>query len=92
MSTGKVKLLLADLEAEVVQEALELYVTVRPVPIDYRFDYRYRAAQAVLESLRRGPREQGLFRSGRTRARSAAMAAPGTSFAPRATGGLRVAA
>lgn len=61
MTTGKLKLLLADLEAEVVQEALELYVAVRPVPIDLRVEYRYRAAQAVLESLRRGPREQVAF-------------------------------
>jgi hypothetical protein len=44
MSTDKMKLLLADLEVEVVQEALELYVQMRPVPIDRRFEYRYRAA------------------------------------------------
>jgi hypothetical protein len=59
MSTDKLKLLLAELEVEVVQEALELYVQTRPVPSDRRFEYRYRAAQSVLESLRQGTRELG---------------------------------
>jgi hypothetical protein len=59
MSTDKVKLLLAELELEVVQEALELYVQTRPTPIDHRFEYRYRAARSVLESLRQGTRELG---------------------------------
>ena len=59
MSTDKLKLLLAELEVEVVQEALELYVQTRPVPNDRRFEYRYRAARSVLESLRQGTRELG---------------------------------
>ncbi|MCM2309845.1 MAG: hypothetical protein NDI84_00460 [Steroidobacteraceae bacterium] len=64
MSTDRMKLLLAALEAEVVQEALELYVQTRPVPIDRRFDYRYRAAHSVLESLRQGNQELGTFPRG----------------------------
>lgn len=59
MSIDKLRLLLAELEVEVVQEALELYVQTRPVPSDRRFEYRYRAAQSVLESLRQGTRELG---------------------------------
>jgi hypothetical protein len=38
MSTDQLKLLLAALEVEVVQEALELYVQARPVPMDRRFE------------------------------------------------------
>jgi hypothetical protein len=57
MSTDQLKLLLAPLEVEVVQEALELYVQMRPVPADRRFEYRYRAARSVLENLRQGTRE-----------------------------------
>lgn len=64
MSTDQLKLLLSALEAEVVQEALELYVQVRPVPIDGRFEYRYRAAQSVLASLRQGNREFVTFPRG----------------------------
>ena len=64
MSTDKMKLLLAELEVEVVQEALELYVQMRPVPIDRRFEYRYRAARSVLESLRQGTRELGTLPRG----------------------------
>ena len=64
MSTDQLKLLLAPLEVEVVQEALELYVQMRPVPIDRRFEYRYRAARSVLESLRQGTRELGTFPRG----------------------------
>lgn len=62
MSTDKLKLLLAELEVEVVQEALDLYVHTRPVPIDRRFEYRYRAARSVLESLRQGRQELGTIR------------------------------
>ena len=62
MSTDQLKLLLAPLEVEVVQEALELYVQMRPVPTDHRFEYRYRAARSVLESLRQGTRELGCCR------------------------------
>ena len=64
MSTDQLKLLLSALEAEVVQEALELYVQVRPVPIDGRFEYRYRAAQSVLASLRQGSRSPGTLSRG----------------------------
>jgi hypothetical protein len=59
MSTDQVELLLAELEVEVVQEALDLYLQTRPVPLDRRFEYRYRAARSVLESLRQGTRELG---------------------------------
>jgi hypothetical protein len=64
MSTDPLKLLLAALEVEVVQEALELYMQTRPVPSDRRFEYRYRAAQSVLENLRQGTRELGTFPRG----------------------------
>ena len=64
MSNDELRLLLSALEVEVVQEALELYVQVRPVPIDGRFEYRYRAAQSVLASLRQGNREVGTFPRG----------------------------
>lgn len=65
MSTDKLKLLLDALEAEVCQEALELYVQAQPAPIDRRFEYRYRAARSVLESLRQGNRELGTFPRGK---------------------------
>jgi hypothetical protein len=64
MSTDNLNLLLTALEAEVLGEALELYVQTRPVPIDRRFEYRYRAAHSVLESLRQGNRELGTFPRG----------------------------
>ena len=64
MSTDELKLLLTALEAEVVEEALELYVQARPVPIDDRFEYRYRAARSVLASLRQGHRPLGTFPRG----------------------------
>lgn len=64
MSTDNKKLLLTALEAEVVEAALELYVQTRPVPSDDRFEYRYRAARSVLESLRQGNRELGTFPRG----------------------------
>jgi hypothetical protein len=64
MSTDQLKILLAELEVEVVQEALELYVQMRPVPIDGRFEYRYRAARSVLENLRQGTLELGTFSRG----------------------------
>jgi len=64
MSTDKLKLLLDPLEAEVVQEALDLYVQARPAPVDRRFEYRYRAARSVLESLRQGNQQLGTFPRG----------------------------
>lgn len=53
MSRGPIKLLLPELEAEVVSEALELYLAARPAPLDQRYEYRYRAAHAVLDVLQR---------------------------------------
>jgi len=64
MSTDKLMLLLAELDAEVMQEALELYLLARPVSSDRRFEYRYRAAHSLLENLRQGVRESGTFPRG----------------------------
>lgn len=64
MTIDKIKLLLTELEAEVVEEALELYVRVRPDPKDGRFEYRYRAARTVLASLRQDNRGLGTFPRG----------------------------
>jgi len=64
MSTSKLKLMLAELEAEVVQEALDLYVRARPTPTDHRFEYRYRAAQSVLDSLSQAANILGQFPTG----------------------------
>jgi hypothetical protein len=64
MSSDQLKLLLSTLEIEVMQEALDLYLQTRPVPADRRFEYRYRAAQSVLELLRQGARELGTFPRG----------------------------
>lgn len=64
MTGDKLKLLLTELEAEVLRDALELYVQTQPVPLDRRFEYRYRAARTVLESLREGNRELGAFPRG----------------------------
>jgi hypothetical protein len=55
MVTTPIRLLLPELEAEVVAEALELYLRTRPVPLDRRFEYRYRAAQAVLGVIQHAP-------------------------------------
>lgn len=51
MPEDHVRLLLPPLEAEVVSEALELYLSARPAPRDRRFEYRYRAAAGVLAAL-----------------------------------------
>ena len=51
MSNERLKLLLPALEAEVVGEALELYLRARPAPLDHRYEYRYRAAAGVLAAL-----------------------------------------
>jgi hypothetical protein len=51
MNDDRVKLLLPPLEAEIVTEALELYLRARPAPTDRRFEYRYRAAAGVLAAL-----------------------------------------
>jgi hypothetical protein len=52
MNMRTVRLVLGDLETEVVSEALELYLRTRPPQADKRFEYRYRAARAVLDNLR----------------------------------------
>ena len=51
MNTRTVRLVLGDVETEVVSEALELYLRTRPPQADRRYEYRYRAARAVLDSL-----------------------------------------
>ena len=52
MTTRPIKLVLPELEAEVVGEALELYLRTRRAPADPRYEYRYHAAQAVLDAIR----------------------------------------
>jgi hypothetical protein len=52
MNTRSVRLVLGDVETEVVAEALDLYLRTRPPQADGRFEYRYRAARAVLDNLR----------------------------------------
>ena len=64
MPTDKLKLLLTALEAEVAEAALELYLQTRSMPVDDRFEYRYRAARSVLANLRQGHREVGMFPRG----------------------------
>ena len=64
MSTENQKLVLTALEVEVVEAALDLYLQARPVPVDGRFEYRYRAARSVLDSLREGSRDIGTFPRG----------------------------
>jgi hypothetical protein len=64
MSSDQLRLLLGTHEVEVLQEALDLYLRTRPVPLDRRFEYRYRAAQSVLENLRQGSREFGTYPGG----------------------------
>ena len=54
MSTQSIRLVVGDVEAEVLQEALELYLQARPPGADSRYDSRYRAAQAVLDTLWQG--------------------------------------
>lgn len=56
--------MLTALEVEVAEAALELYLQTRPVPTDDRYEYRYRAARSVLESLRQAHRELGTFPRG----------------------------
>jgi hypothetical protein len=52
MNTRTVRLVLGDLETEVVAQALELYLRTRPPQADQRYEYRYRAARAVLDNLK----------------------------------------
>jgi hypothetical protein len=58
MANGPIRILLPELEAEVLGEALELYLSARPAPVDPRFEYRYRAARAVLDVLQRSSPEE----------------------------------
>jgi len=51
MSTTSIRLVLGDVEAEVVADALDLYLRTRPPEADRRFEYRYRAARAVIDNL-----------------------------------------
>ena len=64
MPNEPIKLLLPELEAEVVGEALELYLRARPASLDHRYEYRYRAARSVIASLRQGNRDLGTFPRG----------------------------
>ena len=83
MSTDQLKLLLAPLEVEVVQEALELYVQMRPVPIDHRFEYRYRAARVgARESASGDARTRNVSAWGRRRGDRRRRCATGTPSAP----------
>ena len=61
ISTDHQKLLLTELEVEVVYAALELYLQTRSLPSDGRFEYRYRAARSVLGSLRQENNGLGTF-------------------------------
>ena len=51
MADHTVKLVLGEIEVEVLEEALELYLRARPAAADHRFDYRYRVAHGILGTL-----------------------------------------
>ena len=51
MPDHTVRIVLDDVEIEVLAEALEIYLRARPAAADHRFDYRYRAAQGILGAL-----------------------------------------
>ena len=51
MHEETIRLLLGDVEVEVLEEALDLYLRARPHSADRRFDYRYRVAQGLLATL-----------------------------------------
>jgi hypothetical protein len=53
MTDDDIRLILREAEVEVLREALELYLSTRRTPADPRFDYRYRIAHGVLDSLAR---------------------------------------
>ena len=53
MAEYSIRLVLNDVEVEVLEEALDLYLQARPGPADHRFDYRYRAAHAIRGALAR---------------------------------------
>jgi hypothetical protein len=68
MPKAPLKLLLPELEAEVVAEALELYVYTRGVPLDLSHEHRRRAARAVLDVLQRSVPDEDDPLPGRGRA------------------------
>lgn len=51
MADHTVKLILGEVEVEVLEEALDLYLRARPAAADHRFDYRYRIAHGILGTL-----------------------------------------
>lgn len=53
MAEYSIRLVLDDIEVEVLEEALDLYLQARPGSADHRFDYRYRAAHAIRGALAR---------------------------------------
>ena len=53
MAEYSIRLVLNDVEVEVLEEALDLYLQARPGSADHRFDYRYRAAHAIRGALSR---------------------------------------
>lgn len=62
MAEYSIRLVLNDVEVEVLEEALDLYLTARPGSADHRFDYRYRAAHAIRGALSRpDPGASSLF-------------------------------
>ncbi len=60
MPDHTVRIVLDDVEIEVLAEALDIYLRARPAAADHRFDYRYRAAQGILGALARPRLEDGL--------------------------------
>jgi hypothetical protein len=55
MADHTVKLVLGEVEVEVLEEALDLYLRARPAAADQRFEYRYRVAHGILGTLTRLP-------------------------------------
>lgn len=53
MEDQAVKLMLGEVEVEVLEEALDLYLRARPAAADHRFEYRYRVAHGILGTLTR---------------------------------------
>jgi hypothetical protein len=57
MADETVRLVLGEVEVEVLEEALELYLRARPAAADHRYDYRYRVAHGILGTLAQPSRE-----------------------------------
>jgi hypothetical protein len=53
MAEYSIRLVLNDVEVEVLEEALDLYLRARPGSADHRYEYRYRAAHAIRGALSR---------------------------------------